>query len=92
MVCLRGLAPSHSPSNFLSSDSSHRSLCRAEKVPEDSNDKELIQRRLEKRFPLDAFRLARKKLDPNGILSNPLLDELIFNKETKDRSEIVQKK
>ncbi|KAL5546478.1 hypothetical protein UlMin_006165 [Ulmus minor] len=45
-------------------------------VPKDKDELALLQARLRKRFPVDAYNKARKELDPNGILSNNKLEKL----------------
>ena len=42
-------------------------------VPEDL---ERIRRRVAKRYPVEQFNAARRKLDPKNILSNDLIDAL----------------
>lgn len=45
-------------------------------LPDDAADRAVVARRLRERFPIDEFNAARRKLDPNNILSNELLDGL----------------
>ncbi|GAB4843915.1 hypothetical protein Ancab_013879 [Ancistrocladus abbreviatus] len=45
-------------------------------VPKDKEELSELQARLRKRFPVDAYNKARKELDPNGILSNNMLEKL----------------
>lgn len=46
-------------------------------VPKDKEELAILQARLRKRFPVDAYNKARKELDPNGILSNNMLEKLL---------------
>jgi L-galactono-1,4-lactone dehydrogenase len=43
---------------------------------DDDKNTKWVQDRLRKRFPVEALNKARKDLDPNGILSNKLIDQL----------------
>nr|XP_043609606.1 L-galactono-1,4-lactone dehydrogenase, mitochondrial [Erigeron canadensis] len=45
-------------------------------VPKDKDELAALQARLRKRFPVDAFNKARKELDPNRILSNPMIEKM----------------
>lgn len=36
-----------------------------------------MRERLAKRYPLEQFAAARRRLDPKGILANDILDKLI---------------
>ncbi|GKV41714.1 hypothetical protein SLEP1_g49212 [Rubroshorea leprosula] len=45
-------------------------------VPKDKEELEALQARLKRRFPVDAYNKARRELDPNGILSNNMLEKL----------------
>lgn len=45
-------------------------------VPKDKEELAALQARLRKRFPVDAYNEARRELDPNGILSNNMLEKL----------------
>ena len=42
-------------------------------VPE---DKDIVRRRIAARFPVKEFNRARLSLDPKGILSNHIIDDL----------------
>ncbi|GMH20189.1 hypothetical protein Nepgr_022030 [Nepenthes gracilis] len=44
--------------------------------PKDKEELADLQARLRKRFPVDAYNEARRKLDPNRILSNNMLEKL----------------
>lgn len=46
-------------------------------VPEREEELQAMRRRLAGRYPLQAFHEARKRLDPNGILGNDLVDTLL---------------
>lgn len=45
--------------------------------PEDEEELMLVKQRLRERFPLGEFNEARAKLDPKGILVNPLVEALL---------------
>ncbi|KAK8712114.1 hypothetical protein V6N13_147364 [Hibiscus sabdariffa] len=45
-------------------------------VPKDKEELEALQVRLKNRFPVDVYNKARKELDPNGILSNNVVEKL----------------
>ncbi|KAH0460937.1 hypothetical protein IEQ34_008512 [Dendrobium chrysotoxum] len=45
-------------------------------IPKDKEELVDLQTRLRKRFPVDSYNKARKELDPNGILSNRMLEKL----------------
>lgn len=45
-------------------------------VPKDKNELAVLQERLRKRFPVEAFNKARKELDPNRILSNGMVEKM----------------
>ncbi|XP_051138739.1 L-galactono-1,4-lactone dehydrogenase, mitochondrial [Andrographis paniculata] len=45
-------------------------------VPKAQDELAALQARLRKRFPVDAYNQARKELDPNGILSNNMIEKL----------------
>ncbi|XWS65353.1 hypothetical protein CRYUN_Cryun05aG0105500 [Craigia yunnanensis] len=45
-------------------------------VPKDKEELEVLQARLRKRFPVEAYNKARRELDPNRILSNNMLEKL----------------
>ncbi|KAL0404846.1 UNVERIFIED_CONTAM: L-galactono-1,4-lactone dehydrogenase, mitochondrial [Sesamum radiatum] len=45
-------------------------------VPKDKDELAVLQARLRKRFPVDAYNKARNELDPNRILSNNVLEKL----------------
>lgn len=52
-------------------------------VPKDNDELARLQERLKQRFPVEAYNKARRELDPNGILSNRMLDKLFpFSKTT----------
>ncbi|KAL4351589.1 hypothetical protein GQ457_06G024760 [Hibiscus cannabinus] len=46
-------------------------------VPKDKEELEALQARLKNRFLVDAYNKARKELDPNGILSNNVIEKLL---------------
>ncbi|MCO5554993.1 hypothetical protein L7F22_008532 [Adiantum nelumboides] len=46
------------------------------KLEVEADDKEWLQERLMKHFPIDKLNKARKELDPYGILSNDIIDQL----------------
>lgn len=43
---------------------------------DDEEGREWLQKRLSKRFPIEALNKARKELDPYGILSNDAINEI----------------
>ncbi|KAL6987246.1 L-galactonolactone dehydrogenase [Sarracenia purpurea var. burkii] len=45
-------------------------------VPKDKKELAVLQTRLRKRFPVDAYNKARRELDPNRVLSNNMLEKL----------------
>ncbi|CAN0907942.1 L-galactono-1,4-lactone dehydrogenase, mitochondrial [Linum grandiflorum] len=45
-------------------------------LPRDKDDQAALRERLRKRFPVDAYNAARKRLDPNRIFSNNKLEKL----------------
>ncbi|PKA48704.1 L-galactono-1,4-lactone dehydrogenase 2, mitochondrial [Apostasia shenzhenica] len=51
-------------------------------VPKDKEELADLQARLRKRFPVDLYNKARKELDPNGILSNRVLEKLFPSADT----------
>lgn len=51
-------------------------------VPKDKDELSVIQARLRKKYPVDAYNKARRELDPNRILSNNMLEKLFPLTET----------
>ncbi|XP_073285005.1 L-galactono-1,4-lactone dehydrogenase, mitochondrial-like [Primulina huaijiensis] len=51
-------------------------------VPKDKDELAVIQARLRKKYPVDAYNKARRELDPNRILSNNMLEKLFPSTET----------
>ena len=48
-----------------------------QEVPKDPERLAKLQQRLRRRFPVERFNAARRRLDPHGVLSNVWLDTLL---------------
>lgn len=46
-------------------------------VPADAQELQAVRQRLAARYPLAAFNVARRRLDPKNVLGSPMVDALL---------------